>query len=137
MSGETEDDKASRVRPDILQAALLHKISKSLGDLNAKIDGLASLVKEQIPLGMVDPHNLTVTTTPFAYRPNHPLFAVSIVNDGPNDCWIVVNTGKSSTTPYHLLVDEVYEEDLGSAKIQDIYMHTDTGTAALRIRGTR
>jgi len=126
-------EEEARIRPDVLQAALLHKITKRLGDLT-------KLVQQQIPEGVVEPLRPVVATTePQVVKPpvwNKPWFSVSIVNDGPNDCWVVVNT-ENGGNPYLLKVDESYEDDFKSAKIRDIYVYTDTGTATLRIRGTR
>lgn len=126
------------MRSDEAMVMLLDKLVTEVSDLKAQGQETLELVKKQIPLGMSEPiPSQTATTTPQTYQLRHKWFSLAIVNDGPQDCWIIVNTGKSSTTPYLLGVDEVYEIDMGSAQIYDIYFYTDTGTAVLRIRGVR
>lgn len=99
------------------------------------------LVESTIPEGIIEPLALiTVTTTPTIVHPPHldkHWFSMSIVNDGDVACWIIVNTGKSSDRPYQLYPEEVYEVDMRSAKIRDVYAWTDSGTTILRIKGLR
>lgn len=115
-----------------MSVALLDEIAERLLSIEQDI-------KESMAEGIVEPLRLvTSTTTPAVTRPlQKPWFSVSIVNDGPNDCWIVVNTEKSSTTPYLLRDGETTDIAMGAPRIIDLYHHTDAGTALLRIRGIR
>lgn len=121
-----------RVNPDIAQVFLLDEIADRLMKL-----------QKQLPVrpeGIVEPLSPThVTTTPRVIYPpfKRKWFALSIVNDGPDDCWIVVNTEKSPAQPYLTRVGESYEADLGSPAIEDIRVYTESGTANLRIKGIR
>ncbi len=126
------NDKQKRSNPQALMTALLDEICERL--LN-----LETLANSSIPIGAVDPLPIiTATTEPVVYQPQiGKWFSVSIVNDGPSPCWIIVNTGISFTRPYLLNVREVYEVDMRTAKIEDIRYYTDEGTANLRIKGVR
>jgi len=111
-----------------------------LDRLLAEIRNVKAKIEEQIPQGIVEPlSTVHVTTqnkvvlTPF--RKNW--FSVSVVNDGPDECLIVVNTEKSTTSPYPLRANETFEVDFGAAKIVDLLCRCETGTADLRIRGVR
>lgn len=124
------DDK--RVNPAAMQVALLDEIAERLMRLEKQLP--------EKPEGIVEPlAPIRATTTP---RVIHPPFhkkwhSISIVNDGPEDCWVVVNTEKSPAQPYLTRAGESYEADLGSPTIEDIRVYTEAGTANLRIRGVR
>lgn len=131
--GANEDKLgAKRVNPEVAQVFLLDEIA----------DRLMRLEKQtpKRPEGIVEP--LTPTRVTTEARVIHPpykrkWFSVSIVNDGPDDCWIVVNTEKSPAQPYLTRVGEAYEVDMGDAVIEDIRVYTEEGSANLRIRGIR
>ena len=99
--------------------------------------------KEITPDGIVDPlEETTVTTDPIVMRPSSAeagkyWFSASVINDGPQYCWVVVNTGKSSTRPHKIANGETYEISFIKAIIYDLRLYTDTGTAVIRITGTR
>jgi len=99
--------------------------------------------KETTPLGIVEPLvETTITTTPTILEPPFAdagkyWFSIIIINDGPNYCWVVVNTGKSSTRPFKVNNDETREITFSKALIYDIRLYTDAGTAVVRITGTR
>ena len=124
----------------LLLDGMLQEI-KSLSEQTKKISEQTEenkrLIMLQIPEGIIDPKNVVATTTPSIIKPpfNKKWFSVSVVSDGPDDCYIVVNTEKSSTTPYLLLKHETFEIDLGAPRIVDLYIHCDSGSANLRIRG--
>ncbi len=115
---------SDKVDPDAMQIALLEKLVKKIS----------------VPEGIVEPlHTITVTTEHQIITPPRriPWYSVSVVNDGPDSCWIVVNTEKSSTTPYRLDIDETFEVDFHSPKIDDLMVWCESGSASLRIRGVR
>ena len=126
------NERRKRVDAQVLQTALLDEICERLLKLE-------TMAEAGIPIGAVDPLPvITATTEPAVYQPQTgKWFSVSIVNDGPSPCWIIVNTGISFTRPYLLNVREVYEVDMRTAKIEDIRYYTDEGTADLRIKGVR
>ncbi len=131
MASESKE-KQKRLDPALFQSILLD-------DIFSKLNSIEGLLKTTIPTGAVDPLPLiTATTNPAVYQPKvGNWFSVSIVNDGPFACWVIVNTGVSFTRPYLLKVNEVYEVDMRTAKIEDIRYYTDEGTADLRIKGVR
>lgn len=121
-----------RVNPEIAQVFLLDEIADRLLRLEKTLP-----VR---PEGIVEP--LTPTRATIEAKVIHPpykkkWFSVSVVNDGPEDCWIVVNTEKSPAQPYLTRVGEEYSVDMGNAVIEDIRVYTETGSANLRIKGVR
>lgn len=123
-----------RLNPEVLNTALLDEIAERL--LAIEIHN-----QELSPEGIVEPLPIiTVTTTPIVVQPPQEgkhWFSLSAVNDGPQPVWIVINTGKSSTRPYHVLVDEIYEVTFIKPRIYDMRLYTDTGNASVRIKGAR
>jgi len=113
-----------------MSVALLDEIAERLLSMENKLEAMT-------PEGIVEPLKIiTSTTTPNIVKPpGKPWFSISIVNDGPADCWIVVNTEKSSTTPYLLKEGETTEIEMGVSRIVDVYHYTESETASLRIRG--
>lgn len=121
-----------RVNPEIAQVFLLDEVADRLLQLQKTLP-----VR---PEGIVEP--LTPTRVTHEPRVIHPpyrkkWFSLSIVNDGPEECWIIVNTEKSPAQPYLTRVGEEYRVDLGGPVIEDIRVYTDSGTANLRIKGVR
>ncbi|MCJ7634981.1 hypothetical protein MUP77_21650 [Candidatus Bathyarchaeota archaeon] len=124
----------TKVPTDVAQVILLQRLLEKIGALDAKIDST-------IPEGIVEPiRQIRATPASQTIRPPLPdkhWFSISLVNDGPSDCWVIVNSEKSTTSPYMLGLKEVYEVDMKAAKIVDIVVYTDSGVASLRIRGVR
>lgn len=121
------------IRTDEAQVLLLDRLLAEIRNVKRKLE-------EQIPEGIVEPLSMVHVTT--ENKVVHPpfgknWFSVSVVNDGPDECMIVVNTEKSFTTPYCLRMNETFEIDLGTAKIADLLCHCESGHADLRIRGVR
>ena len=119
---------------DALNTALLDEIAQRL--LNIEVHN-----KELSPEGIVEPLAVIIVTTAntIVEPPNlgNLWFSVSIINDGPDPCWVVINSGKSSTTPHRINDDETYEVSFIKPVIQDLMLSTDSGTASVRITGTR
>lgn len=128
------------MRADEAQVLLLDKLLEEVRNVKSELNEQKKLVMEQIPEGIVEPLAPThVTTIRRVIQPpfRKPWFSVSVVSDGPDSCWIIVNSELSTTSPYELHKDEVFEVDLGCAKIVDLLCYCETGTADLRIRGVR
>lgn len=127
------NDGETKVPSDVAQVILLQRLIEKIGSLEKKIDSM-------VPDGQVDAiRRVQATPNPQTIRPSldKPWFSVSIINDGPSDCWVIINSEKSTTSPYQLGLKEVYEADMKTAKIVDIVVHTEVGQASLRIRGVR
>ncbi len=127
----------SKERPvslDALNTALLDEIAQRLQNMEVHN-------KELSPEGIVEPLAIiTVTTSQTIVQPpnvGNLWFSVSIINDGPDPCWVVINSGKSSTTPHRINDDETYEVRFIKPVIQDLMLSTESGTASVRITGTR
>jgi len=134
------DDKRKLMRADEAQVALLDKMLEEIKRVSKESHETTETLKKQVPEGIIEPLDIvTATTVPQIITPplRKPWRSVSVVNDGTNNCWIIVNTEKSSTKPYDLHVGETFEVDFGIAVIDDLYVHTDAGSASLRIRGVR
>jgi len=118
----------------LLNTALLDEIAERLLSIENHNNDIT-------PLGIVEPLPIqTVTISPVVVEPPHEgkyWFSVTVINDGPEDCWIVLNTGKSSTIPHKMVVDEVYEVQFIKPLIYDLRLYTDSGSTTLRIRGAR
>ena len=134
MSGSKEQQK--KAEATALQIALLDEIAE-------RLLAIETHNKEVSPEGIVDPLvDVAVTTVPIVVGPPSAeagkyWFSVSIINDGPNYCWVVINTGKSSTRPHKVSNDETYEVSFIKGLIYDLRLYTDEGIANLRITGTR
>ena len=136
------------IRSDEAMVLLLDKLVQKMDELNkqqiettAELKIQGQILSEQIPEGIVEPLNIVhVTDQQRVITPpmKKNWFSVSIVNDGPDPCWIIVNSEKSTTSPYLLRMNEPTEVEMGTAKIVDIVCSCDSGQeAALRIRGVR
>ena len=127
-----------QIRSDEAIVKLLDKLVSEITDIKKQGNETLEIVKKQTPKGIIIPLSIkTANTTPQTIRFTVPYFSINVVNDGPDDCLMVINTEKSSTTPFLLKSGSVEEIDLKSAKINDIYYYTESGTAELRIRGIR
>ena len=132
-------EKPSMMRADEATVRLLDKMLETMRQLSEQTNRNTELIKQQIPEGIIDPKEVTATTEPQTIVP--PLdkhwFSISIVSDGPDPCYVVVNTEKSNTNPSLLKVNETFEIDLGVPKIVDALVWCASGSANLRVRGVR
>lgn len=132
MAGESEGIASKKVSPEIAQVFLLDEIASRLLKLERQLP--------EKPVGAVEPLTpVRASMTPKVITPPYKRkwFSVSIVNDGPDDCWIVVNSKKSPAQPYLTRVGESYEVALSGPLIEDIRVYTEGGSANLRIKGVR
>lgn len=129
------------IRADEAQVLLLDKLLEEIRNVKSELGEQKKLIMEQIPEGIVEPLNIVhvtdqrrVITSPLKKN----WFSVSVVSDGPDPCWVIVNSEKSATSPYLLRMNETTEVDMGTAKIVDVVCYCDSGQeASLRIRGVR
>ncbi len=133
--------KPEYIRTDEAQVLLLDRMLAEIRNIKSELNEQKKLIMEQIPEGIVEPLNIVhVTDQQRVITPpmKKNWFSVSIVNDGPDPCWIIVNSEKSTTSPYLLRMNEPTEVEMGTAKIVDIVCYCDSGQeASLRIRGVR
>lgn len=127
--------REKRIEAGPMQVALLREI----GD---RLLALQQIIEEQSPEGIVEPIAPFVATT--SRRVVHPpfrdkfWFSVTIVKEGEVALNVVINTGKSGTTPYTMGADEkVYDQDFNVPCIEDVVVWTDSGSCTVKIRGSR
>lgn len=128
------------IRADEAQVLLLDRLLAEIRNVKSELNEQKKLIMMQIPEGIVEPLNIVHVTD--QQRVIHPpmkknWFSVSVVSDGPNSCWVIVNSEKSTTSPYFLRMGETFEVDMGTAKIEDLVFYCDFGTADIRVRGVR
>lgn len=131
-----EKEKGERlIRADVLQSALLDEIAGRLLAVQRHFE-------ESKPEGIVEPiHRLTVTTDYTVVRPpfiDKKWFSITIVKEDDVELNVVVNTGKSATTPYTMGADEkVYDQAFSMPCIEDVMLWTNSGTCHVKVRGSR
>lgn len=127
-----------RVNPEVVNVALLYKIAN-------RLEKIETLLSDQVPLGKIlnIPNGLLITGDTLIYFlrglviypdtttrdiPSYrrPLFAVSVENEGPDDCSIVINPdetwGKRTINS-----GETYELDMKKAVIKEIKLSVAAG----------
>lgn len=123
--------KQSKVEAGPMQVALLDEIAE-------RLLALENLAKAEKPEGIVEPiekFTITERRTPLKLRKSW--FSVSIINDGPNDTFVIVNTQKSFD-PHRMANGETYNVDMKHAVIEDLLFWCNHGeTARVRIVGVR
>ncbi len=132
--------KPEYIRTDEAQVLLLDKMLAEIRALAKDTKESAEIIRQSTPQGIIEPlAPIHVTTARGTVHPPYAKcwFSLSVVSDGPDPCWIIVNSELSTTSPYELHKDEVFEVDLGCPKIVDLVHWCDIGTATLRIRGVR
>lgn len=123
-----------QVKPEVLQAALLDEIAERLYQLQKFMD-------EGRAQGIVEPLNpVKVSTEPTVLEPpsGKPWFGVTIVKEDPVELNIIINSGKSSSTPYTMSRDErVFDQYFNSPCVHDVVLWTNEGTCTVKVRGSR
>jgi len=129
----SKDSEEEQIDPQAFQAAALMEVVK-------KLTAIETVQKSMIEEGVIEPLDpKTVTTAPIVVRHpiwNKPWFGVKITNDGPNSVWVILNT-KHVGEPQEIKENETWGVKFNTAKIEDLYLFTRTGTATVRIRGSR
>lgn len=126
-------DRDLALNPELLSIALLDEIAERLLRLE-------NIEHERNPKGYVDPIGpITVTHALTEMRASDfsPWFSVVVINDGPNDCWLLPNPDKNFT-PHHLLSTEDINLNMERGLITVVHLWCDAGeTAAIRMVGIR
>ncbi|MDD5016014.1 MAG: hypothetical protein PHW73_13130 [Atribacterota bacterium] len=130
---------SEKISIDEATVKLLDLLNQNIKKLSAQVKETNDLVKYRIPEGIIEPYNITATTeqTVVKSMSNKYWFSICVINDGPDSCYVVVNTEASSTTPHRIDANGSFEVDMGAPKIKDIMLYCVSGTASLRIRGVR
>lgn len=124
-------DSKKKVPADVLQVALLDEIAERLLSIE-------KLTKATEPEGVVEPfEKMTITNQRFHLKLRKPLFSCSIINDGPDSVFVIVNVEKS-LEEHRILDHETYNVNFGRALITGVLFWCQPGeTAAIRMVGTR
>ncbi len=114
----------------------------TLLDMADLLMDLRELMQQHIPEGIVEPlHPVNVAVAPITVQP--PIkgkywFGITIVKEDPVELNIIINSGKSSTTPYTMSEDEnVYDQYFNIPCIYDVTLWTNEGTCVVKVRGSR
>jgi hypothetical protein len=101
---------------------------------------IKKLLKESQPEGVVDtvePVTVTDQEKQVTAKLGKKWFSVSIVNDGPDSVWVLVNTDKSYDW-HEMKYKDTYKVDMNGPKIKNLLLKCDKGkTAIVRIVGVR
>jgi hypothetical protein len=121
-----------RLRPDVLQTALLDEIAE-------RLYALQRFQEEERAEGVVEPiEPISVNEEPRrVVAPLKPWFSVNVVNDGPDDVYVMVNTEKSFDW-HRVPQGESYRVDMKRGIIKDLLLKCEAGkTASVRLVGSR
>ncbi len=120
-----------RVSEGPMSVALLDEIAERLLSLE-------KLAKAEIPEGIVEPiEKYTVTSQRVRINARKPWFSISLINDGPDSVFAIVNSPKSFDE-HEVLVHETYTIYVLRAKINDVLLRCNDGeTAHVRLVGVR
>jgi len=126
---ETESRK--RVLAEPMTVALLNEIAERLMDIE-------KLAKATHPIGAVEPIEKFRITDVRRHMPLvNPWFSVSVINDGDDDVFCIVNTEKSFEE-HRIHANETYTIGMITAVIKDLLFWCNHGEhATVRIVGTR
>lgn len=118
----------TRIRPDVLNVALLDEIAWGIRELLARVE-------EQVPKGNLIPVTVTLSG-PDARREDikPPWFSMVIVNDGPDQAEFTVNSigNRFSVLP----INEIMPIDMKRGVIRTLWLRSISGgTATVRIYG--
>ena len=133
---QQEENKAPPRLAGPLETITLLDIADTMFELK---ETTQSMIEE----GVIEPlRQITVTIEAIVVHPPHIgegklWFGVKITNDGPSSVWVIVNTGKSSDTAQEIRINETWGVKFNTAKIYDVSLYTTSGTATVRIRGSR
>lgn len=125
-------EQRKRVKPEVLQAAILDEIAERLYSLE-------QMQKEEKAEGVVEPIEPVAVTDEVrrVVAPFKPWFSVVIVNDGPDDVYAIVNSEKSFEW-HQIPKGEPYKVDMKRAIIKDVLLKCESGeNASVRVVGSR
>ena len=120
-------------------------VATTLDDISRKLSNLLTILSDQLPLGEVlnIPNGLSITGDTYIYfdrglviYPDHTsrdipsyrraLFSISIENEGPDDCTVIINPEKT-WGKRTINSGETYELDMKKAVIKEIKLSVAAG----------
>jgi len=120
-----------RVEGGPLQIALLDEIAE-------RLLAIQKYLEESRPEGITEPIEPVLVTDEYrVVRALKPWFSVIIINDGPDDVFVIVNSDRSYD-PHRVPVNEVYNIDMKRGIIRDVVLWCEKDKkASVRIVGVR
>ena len=120
-----------QLNPEILSVALLDEIAERLLEIK-------KIQEEERAFGAVEAiEKFTITSQKNRITRLKLWMSMTLINDGPNSVFVIVNTDKSFDE-HEVLSGETYTIDMHRPRIADILLWCRTGeTAAVRIVGVR
>jgi hypothetical protein len=125
------DEDKRRMRPDILQAALLDEVAERLLEMK-------KIMEEERAFGAVEAiEKFTITSHKIHLPRLKPWMSMTLINDGHDSVFVIVNTDKSFDE-HEVLDGETYTIDMHRPRIVDVLLWCHAGeTAVVRIVGVR
>lgn len=137
---KSDNENKNVIEPEVF-------IATTLDDISRKLSNLQTILSDQVPLGKIlnIPNGLLITGDTLIYFlrglviypdtttrdiPSYrrPLFDISVENEGPDDCSIVINPdetwGKRTINS-----GETYELDMKKAAIKEIKLSVTAGAS--------
>jgi len=135
MAGSKEcayiEMQKKQLNPEILNTALLDEIAGRLFEI-------LKIQKEEQSFGAVEAiEKFTITSQKNHITRINPWMSVTLINDGPDSVFAIVNTEKSFDE-HEVMFGETATVDMHRPIIKDVLLWCRTGeTAVVRIVGTR
>lgn len=120
-----------QLNPEILSAALLDEIAGRLLEMK-------KFMEEERAFGAVEPiEKFTITSQKNRITRLKPWMSMTLINDGPDSVFVIVNTEKSFDE-HEVLDGETYTIDMHRPRIADLLLWCNhSETASVRVVGTR
>ena len=120
-----------QLNPEIVNLALLDEIAGRLLEMK-------KIMEEEEAFGAVEPiEKFTITSQKIRVTRLKLWMSMTLINDGPNSVFVIVNTDKSFDE-HEVLDGETYMIDMHRPRIADVLLWCHAGeTAAVRIVGVR
>ena len=126
-------EEGKRIRPDVLQTALLDDIAFRISSLENVIRGYIQLIQ---PEGRSVYEEIEVRSSKINYRVFKPLFSLHVWNDGPDDVFIAINEQKMRDKYIKLKKDEDTSFKYNVPVIRLLYYYCREGESAdIRVAG--
>jgi len=121
----TQDQKKTEiVHPSVLQAILLDEVSGRMADLY-------KLIAQTIPAGVVDTLTLKLSgQTLQQINPVTPWFNFRLYTNVDSGGIVYVRVNRSNADEHTVAADDTYNVNMGAAKIEPIYLRTESGATA-------
>lgn len=122
-----EEEGGKRIRPDVLQTALLDDIAFKISSLENVIRGYIQLIQ---PEGRSAYEEIEVRGGKIKYTVFRPLFSLHVWNDGPDNVFVAINKKEARGKYIKLKKDEDTNFKYDVPVIRLLYHYCNTGEEA-------